>query len=227
VSAIDLKSLLSEESIGIHEIGDAIDAASPTDRIDAVFALDRDGQRTLFRKAEAATPLTLDDFVPADRGPRTPVRHRGRNTLPFPARHKLFNKCFCRPDDESTRLFGYNDAPSQSWVGPGYFVAEPTVPADWQARGAIVVDYFRISRRTRRGRLAGHRAEQPGAAALRLRARLGPAIELPARQRTGLATFARFDASAHVVKARRKEWKSVRTQPARRGDASIALVFPA
>jgi hypothetical protein len=144
VSAIDLKSLLSEASIGIHEIGDAIDAASPTDRIDAVFALDRDGQRTLFRKAEAATPLTLDDFVPADRGPRTPVRHRGRNTLPFPARHKLFNKCFCRPDDESTRLFGYNDAPSQSWVGPGYFVAEPTVPADWQARGAIVVDYFRI-----------------------------------------------------------------------------------
>lgn len=119
MSAIDLKSLLSEESIGIHEIGDAIDAASPADRIDAVFALDRDGQRTLFRKAEAATPLTLDDFVPAHRGPRTPVRHRGSNTLPFPARHKLFNKCFCRPDDESTRLFGYNDAPSRSWVGPG------------------------------------------------------------------------------------------------------------
>jgi hypothetical protein len=33
---------------------------------------------------------------------------------------------------------------------------------------------------------------------LRKLARLGPAIELLARQRTGLATFARFDASAHV-----------------------------
>jgi hypothetical protein len=145
MGAIDLRSLLSQESVETDEIADVLDAASATERIDAVFALDRAGQRALFRKAVSAPPLTLDDFVPADRAPREPVRHRGRNTLPLPGRHKLFKKVFCRPEDGSARLFGYNDAPARKLVGPGYFVAVPTEPnIEWQSRGAVVVDYFRV-----------------------------------------------------------------------------------
>lgn len=141
----DLKTLLFQSSTEIGEVAGLLDAAPPAERIEALFALDRAGQRALFRKAESAVPLSLEDFVPADRAPRDPVRHRGRNTLPFPARHKLFKKCFCRPDDGTARLFGYNDAPSRGTIGPGYFVASPTAPnAEWQTRGAIVVDYFQV-----------------------------------------------------------------------------------
>jgi hypothetical protein len=145
MAAIDLKALLSDESARIEEIASHLDAAAEEERVEALFALDRAGQRALFNKAESAAPLTLDDFVPPDRAPGHPVRHRGRNTLPFTPRHKLFKKCFCRPEDGTPRLFGYNDAPSRGLIGPGYFVAVPTAPnPEWGARGAVVVDYFQV-----------------------------------------------------------------------------------
>jgi len=145
MTTIDLTTLLSKETTGIEEIASALDAGPHEERVDAVFALDRAGQRALFNKAASAAPLTLDDFVPADRPPRNPVRHAGRNTLPFTARHKLFKKVFCRPDDGTERLFGYNDAPSRGWIGPGYFVAVPTAAnPEWGERGAVVVDYFQV-----------------------------------------------------------------------------------
>ncbi len=145
MNARDLGSLVSRESAAIAEIAAALDAESPAARLEVVLALDRGAQRALFRKAAASLPLSLEDFVPPERRVLEPVRHRGRNTLPLPGRHKLFVKCFCRPDDKSVRLFGYNDAPSQSLVGPGYFVAVPTAPnAEWEARGAVVVDYFQV-----------------------------------------------------------------------------------
>jgi hypothetical protein len=145
MATIDLDSLLSEKSVGIDEIGEKLDALSASERLDAVFGLDRKGQRALFQKAGAARALTFEDFVPAERAPLEPVPHRGRNTLPLPKKHKLFKKCFCRPEDGSSRLFGYNEAPSRNLVGPGYFVAIPTDQnAKWKERGAIVVDYFQV-----------------------------------------------------------------------------------
>ncbi len=145
MTGIDLKTLLSRESTAIDEVASLLDAATPEERVNALFALDRSGQRALFKMAETSAPLTLDDFVPNDRAPGDPVRHRGRNTLPFTARHKLFKKCFCRPDDGTARLFGYNDAPSRGLVGPGYFVALPTAEnPECAARVAIVVDYFQV-----------------------------------------------------------------------------------
>jgi hypothetical protein len=139
----DLRPLLSDPSVSIDEIAERLDAASPSERVDAVFALDRAGQRALFEKADRA--VALESFVPSDRGPREPVRHRGKNTLPLPGKHKLFEKRFCRPESATDRLFGYNEAPSRKLVGPGYFVAIPTdSKAEWRQRGAIVVDYFQV-----------------------------------------------------------------------------------
>jgi hypothetical protein len=145
MAALDLLSLLSEDSGSLDDVANLLDEAAPEERVAALFALDRAGQRSLFKKAESAAPLTLEDFVPHDLAPGEPVRHRGRNTLPLTSRHKLFKKCFCRPDDGSERLFGYNEAPSRGLIGPGYFVAVPTASnPDWRDRGAVVVDYFQV-----------------------------------------------------------------------------------
>jgi len=145
MDAVDFNALLSNGSAPIEQIAAILDRATPDERVDTLFALDRAGQRALFEKAAASAPLTLADFVPPDRAPGEPVRHRGRNTLPLTSRHKLFKKCFCRPDDGTPRLFGYNDAPSRGWIGPGYFVAVPTESTpEWKDRGAVVVDYFQV-----------------------------------------------------------------------------------
>jgi hypothetical protein len=58
---------------------------------------------------------------------------------------RLFQKRFSRPEDGSDRLFGYNESPFKTTIGPGFFVAIPTAgkPA-WEERGAIVIDYFQI-----------------------------------------------------------------------------------
>jgi len=129
----------------IDEIAAWLDQASAQARVDAVFALDRAGQRALFERAGTGTPFTLDHFVPSDVADVRAVHHSGKNTLPLPAKHRFFEKRFARPPGERDRLFGYNQSPSKKLVGPGYFVAvytrgNPT----WEQRGAIVVDYFQV-----------------------------------------------------------------------------------
>jgi hypothetical protein len=140
-----LKQMLDSEGTGIDEIGAWLDHASPEARIEAAFALDRAGQRALFRRAGTGAPFTLDHFVPADVPNASPVHHKGKNTLPLSGKHKLFEKRFARPNDGSERLFGYNQAPSRKLIGPGYFVALYTQSrAPWIERGPIVVDYFQV-----------------------------------------------------------------------------------
>ena len=143
MTRVDLQELLSQPSVSIEDIGERLDAASPGERVEAAFALDRGGQRKLFEKA--TTAISFEHFVPAERGPREAVRHRGKNTLPLPGKHKLFEKRFCRPETDGERLFGYNEGPSRKLIGPGYFVAVPTeAKPEWRERGAIVVDYFQV-----------------------------------------------------------------------------------
>jgi hypothetical protein len=142
---VNLKSLVLDTSTGIGAIAEALDKASPDERRDAALSLNRSEQRALFNKAGASQPLTLQDFVPADRRPLTQVRHFGRNTLPMMRRLQLFEKRFCRPEDGSDRLFGYNQSPFIGTIGPGFFVAVKTNGhAGWPERGAVVVDYFQI-----------------------------------------------------------------------------------
>lgn len=140
-----LQQMLDSERTAIDEIAAFLDRATPEARLSAAFALDRAGQRALFRRAGTATPFTLDHYVPRSVANVTPVHHKGKNTLPLPGKHKYFEKRFARPNDGSERLFGYNQAPSRGLVGPGYFVAVYTKhnPA-WAERGPIVVDYFQV-----------------------------------------------------------------------------------
>ncbi len=142
---MNLKALVADVSVGIDKIAEALDAANPAERLEAVHSLNRDEQRRLYQKAKAAPPLDFSHFVPPDRGPLEPVRHLGRNTLPMPRKLQLFEKRFCRPGDASDRLFGYNESPFIGTVGPGFFVAVRTNGnPDWATRGAVVVDYFQV-----------------------------------------------------------------------------------
>src|SRR5207249_1742211 len=121
-------------------IASFLDGLSHDARLESLRALDRREQRALYAKAAGGPPIGLDHFVPKSRGPRAPVRHFGRNTLPLPPKHKLFEKRFCRPEDGSPRLFGYNESPSRGLIGPGFFVAVPTSGhRDWEEKGGVVV----------------------------------------------------------------------------------------
>lgn len=144
-TTVDLKSLVLDTSTDIRAIADALDKASPSERGEAALSLNRAEQRALYDKAAASPPLTLLDFVPEDRQPLSQVRHFGRNTLPMMRRLQLFEKRFCRPEDRSDRLFGYNQSPFIGTIGPGFFVAVKTNGhSGWTERGAIVVDYFQV-----------------------------------------------------------------------------------
>ncbi|MBL8626547.1 MAG: hypothetical protein JNK64_34845 [Myxococcales bacterium] len=136
--------LIADPATDIAAIARHLDGLDARARAAEVLGLDRARQRTLFEKAAAAAPIDLAHFV-GDAAAGVEVIHDGRNTLPLPGPLRGFQKRFCRPADGSARLFGYNEGPTRRVVGPGYFVAVPTAgrPA-WQARGAIVVDYFQI-----------------------------------------------------------------------------------
>lgn len=136
--------LIADPATDLAAIARHLDALDARARAAEVLTLDRATQRTLYEKAAAAAPIDLAHFV-GDAGPGVEVIHDGRNTLPLPGPLRGFQKRFCRPADGSPRLFGYNEGPTRRLVGPGYFVAHATAgrPA-WQARGAIVVDYFEV-----------------------------------------------------------------------------------
>ena len=142
---LDFVAMVTDDGVPMEAVAAYLDGLPPAARREAAHALRRKEQRALYRKALASKGLTLADFVPADRAALTAVRHAGRNTLPLPGKHTYFEKRFCRPEDGSARLFGYNEAPSRGLIGPGYFVARSTEgEAEWTERGAIVVDYFLV-----------------------------------------------------------------------------------
>jgi hypothetical protein len=129
----------------IDTIAAHLDALDHAGRMRELAKTTRDDQRALWVKAAAAPDLTYAHFVPDGVPAKTAVVHHGRNTLPLPGQQKFFRKPMARPDDGSARAFGYNDAPTQSLVGPGYFVLVPTKGnAEWERRGAWVVDYFQV-----------------------------------------------------------------------------------
>jgi len=142
---VRFRELIHDRDATMDAIARYLDGLSPDERLAETRSLARDDQRRLYQKAEHAEPITLEHFVPADLKPLEAVHHDGRNTLPLPASLKLFQKRFCKPEDGSARLFGYNESPFLRTVGPGFFVALPTKgKPEWEARGGIVIDYFQV-----------------------------------------------------------------------------------
>lgn len=140
-----LHERIDDDHLGIDAIADYLDRLDGAARWREVGALDRAHQRRLYAKAAHAAPLDLAHFV-GDAGTREEVVHEGLNTLPLPPPLRRFQKRFCRPDrDADRRLFGYNEGPTRRVIGPGFFVAVPTMarPA-WAAHGAVVVDYYQV-----------------------------------------------------------------------------------
>ena len=128
----------------IGTIAEYLDGLSYPQQLYEVHTLERREQARLYVLAEKAPPLTFEHFVPAGIPPVTPVIHQGINTLPFPG-FKRFQKHFSRPDDGTSRLFGFNEGLSRPFIGPGYFVVHATAGnPTWQTRGALVVDYFQV-----------------------------------------------------------------------------------
>ena len=142
---MDLRALIHDPANTIEQIGAALDALSPDERLAAVRTLRGRDQRALYAKAAAAAALTLEDYVPASVSAGVSVRHHGRNTLPVPRTFHLFEKHFCRPAGDSARLFGYNNGTTRTVIGPGYFVVHDTKGnPEWEKRGAIVIDYLML-----------------------------------------------------------------------------------
>jgi hypothetical protein len=142
---MQLTELLERRVTRISEVVEWFADRPFAERREAVFSLDRAGQRRLYAVAAQAEAISLPDLVPAARAVREEVRHHGRNTLPVPKAFRTFEKRFCRPDDGTARLFGYNEGASVRWFGPGYFVAYPVRDNPvWAARGDVVVDYFQV-----------------------------------------------------------------------------------
>jgi hypothetical protein len=141
---LSLRDLLRDDDARIPAVAAFLDGLSHDERLAETRTLGRNEQRRLFRAA-GVRDLSLDHFVGADVAPRTEVIHHGRNTLPLPGGLKLFEKRFSRPESGGERLFGYNQSPFLTVVGPGFFVAVPTAGnRAWEERGPVVVDYFQI-----------------------------------------------------------------------------------
>ncbi len=142
---MQLKERIHDSAQAMPDIAAYLDQLPADERLSQTRSLKRDDQRKLYQKAESSPPIALNHFVPEAIAPRAQVIHDGRNTLPLPSSLKLFQKRFCKPEDGSQRLFGYNQSPFLSTVGPGFFLALPTQgKREWEERGAIVIDYFQI-----------------------------------------------------------------------------------
>ncbi len=139
---MSLTYLIHRPAARIAELGEYLDGLSPDHRLHETRQLGGRDQARLYELAAEAAPLDLAHFVPADRGELREVIHDGRNTLPV---FTTFQKRFCRPAPGADRLFGYNEGVTRALLGPGYFVAHPTAGnREWEARGAVVVDYFMV-----------------------------------------------------------------------------------
>jgi hypothetical protein len=142
---MELQRLIYNTSVTIQEIASYLDGLTPKTRWSELLTLGRGDQRMLYVKAADAEPLTLEHFVGSHIPGRVAVHHLGRNTLPLPPKHRLFQKRFCRPEQGEGILYGYNESPSLPLIGPGYFVAISTEKHRvWQERGPVVVDYFQV-----------------------------------------------------------------------------------
>lgn len=129
----------------LDELASLLDGLDHAGRWGHLSTLNRKEQRLLWKAAAAAAPITLEHFAPPSRARLTEINHQGRNSLPLPGAFRDFQKLMCRPAEGDDTVLGFNEGASRPLIGPGYFVAHTTEGnADWEQRGAVVVDYFMV-----------------------------------------------------------------------------------
>ena len=133
-----LHELIRRQVAQPGEIAELLDGLSLSDTISAARSLSGRGlQRPLWKAVEANPRLSVEDLVPADYTPMRPVVFHGKNSLPA---FTEFEKICCRPrtGPDPHVLWGYNETPIKTLVGPGYYVVRDTSDA---RLGGTAFDY--------------------------------------------------------------------------------------
>ena len=145
VCAVKFRTLLlpHHDDHCIERISSALDRMDAANRLWTVLSIEP-AEQTKIWELFADHTLDADHFAPSSLDPLKPVIHHGKNTLPM---HNFFQKRFCRADDESGDLWGYNHQ-SLSWAtGPGYFVAHPADTEGKDQPSSYLVDYTRLPKK--------------------------------------------------------------------------------
>ncbi|MDG2306221.1 MAG: hypothetical protein P8R42_16530 [Candidatus Binatia bacterium] len=130
---------LATPALDPEEAAGRFEEASPPDRVAITESIDGKTQARLWDACEGRS-MTIAEMVPPDLGPLQPIIFHGKNSLPM---FTNFQKRFCRANEGSDELWGYNYQPVQ-WLapltGPGYFVAYDSP----EGPGGVAVDYTRV-----------------------------------------------------------------------------------
>lgn len=123
----------------IPRIGEALDRMDAKSRLAVTRSATREDMATLWELMKDQA-VDADFFVPSGTEPLKEVIHEGKNSLPA---FTHFQKRFCRADDDSGDVYGYNHGSTEWLTGPGYFVAhsaagEKDPPSDY------LIDYTRV-----------------------------------------------------------------------------------
>jgi len=138
---VSLADLLRETEPSLSTIAAHLDGLSPDARLAETRTLDRGLQRRLYRAAEKAAPLTLDDFVPPGTPPRVQVIHDGRNTLPLPGGREML----VTNAADDTAIVADLTSGARCWRPPG---DSPEVTRPFARSTAITADPRVTSRRS-------------------------------------------------------------------------------
>jgi hypothetical protein len=136
-----LHELIRRQPAQPGEIAELFNGLSLTDTVAAARSLSGRGlQRPLWKAVEGNPRLSVVDLVPADYAPLRPVVFHGKNSLPA---FTEFEKICCRPRNghDPRVLWGYNETPIKTLVGPGYYVVRDTSDA---RLGGAAFDYREV-----------------------------------------------------------------------------------
>jgi len=137
---VSLNQLLQDPNTTLEDVQQRLNQVDFETRLQECMKLGKKAQKNLYRLG-ASNPCTLEDMVPANIPPKTPVILEGKNSLPLFTR---FQKIFAWAEDEHA-LYGFNEGFTRKFIGPGYFVAHLTDSAHaqegWTTHARSVVNY--------------------------------------------------------------------------------------
>lgn len=126
----------------IARIAEALDRMNHESRLFTVRSATKQEMATLWELVKD-NAVDAGHFVPSGVDPLVEVIHHGKNSLPA---FTHFQKRFCRADDDSGELWGYNHQDLGWLIGPGYFAAHSTED-EKEPVSAYVIDYTRIPKK--------------------------------------------------------------------------------